>query len=66
MVGVGACRPFSACASRSVPSVVIPHERLVMVRTGMLWEEKNAEGHPQDVMDYIAIARVLARGKAES
>lgn len=41
--------------------VVIPHEHLVMVRTGMKWEEKNAEGHPQDVMDYIAIARALAR-----
>lgn len=42
--------------------VVIPHERLVMVRTGMLWEEKNAEGHPQDVMDYIRIALELAGG----
>ncbi|MBK9761545.1 MAG: serine hydrolase [Flavobacteriales bacterium] len=41
--------------------VVVPHEHLVMVRTGMLWEEKNAEGHPQDVMDYIGIARALAR-----
>ncbi len=41
--------------------VVVPHERLVMVRTGMKWEEKNAEGHPQDVMDYIAIARALAK-----
>ena len=41
--------------------VVIPHEHLVMVRTGMLWEEKNAEGHPQDVLDYIAIARALAK-----
>lgn len=40
--------------------VVVPHEHLVMVRTGMKWEEKNAEGHPQDVMDYIAIARALA------
>ncbi len=40
--------------------VVVPHERLVMVRTGMKWEEKNLEGHPQDVMDYIRIARELA------
>lgn len=46
--------------------VVIPHERLVMVRTGMLWEEKNAEGHPQDVMDYIAIARDLAKRQRSS
>ncbi len=44
--------------------VVIPSERLVMVRTGMLWEEKNAEGHPHDVLDYIAIARALAARKA--
>ncbi len=44
--------------------VVIPSERLVMVRTGMLWEEKNAEGHPQDVLDYIAIARAMASRKA--
>jgi CubicO group peptidase (beta-lactamase class C family) len=43
--------------------VVIPSERLVMVRTGMLWEEKNAEGHPQDVLDYIAIARAMAARK---
>jgi CubicO group peptidase (beta-lactamase class C family) len=42
--------------------VVIPHERLVMVRTGMLWEEKNAFGHPNDVMDYIRIAREMAAG----
>ena len=41
--------------------VVVPHEQLVMVRTGMLWEEKNAEGHPQDVLDYIAIARDLSK-----
>ncbi len=40
--------------------VVVPQERLVMVRTGMKWEEKNPEGHPRDVMDYIAIARALA------
>ena len=43
--------------------VVIPSERLVMVRTGMLWEEKNAEGHPQDVLDYIAIGRAMAARK---
>ena len=40
--------------------VVLPHDHLVMVRTGMRWEEKNAEGHPKDVMEYIAIARALA------
>jgi CubicO group peptidase (beta-lactamase class C family) len=44
--------------------VVIPSERLVMVRTGMLWEEKNEEGHPHDVLDYIAIARAMASRKA--
>jgi hypothetical protein len=44
--------------------VVVPHEQLVMVRTGMKWEEKNAEGHPQDVMSYIAIARALAKRDA--
>ena len=40
--------------------VVIPHERLVFVRTGMKREEVNAEGHPQDVFQWIAIARELA------
>ncbi len=40
--------------------VVMPNEHLVMVRTGMKWEEKNAEGHPKDVMEYIGIARALA------
>lgn len=46
--------------------VVVPHEHLVMVRTGMKWEEKNAEGHPQDVMDYIRIAREMASGRSAS
>lgn len=40
--------------------VVIPHERTIMVRTGMKWEEKNELGHPKDVMTYIGIARRLA------
>ena len=40
--------------------VVMPHERIVMVRTGMKWEEKNELGHPKDVMAYIAIAKRLA------
>jgi CubicO group peptidase (beta-lactamase class C family) len=40
--------------------VVIPHERLVLVRTGMKREEVNATGHPQDVFKWIAIARELA------
>lgn len=40
--------------------VVIPHERLVLVRTGMKREEVNATGHPQDVFKWIAIARDLA------
>lgn len=41
--------------------VVVPHERLVMVRTGSKWEEKNEEGHPKDVFQWIAIARSLAQ-----
>lgn len=40
--------------------VVIPHERLVFVRTGMKREEVNTEGHPNDVFQWIAIARELA------
>ena len=44
--------------------VVIPSERLVFVRTGMKREEVNAEGHPQDVFQWIAIARELAARKA--
>lgn len=39
--------------------VVIPHERLVLVRTGMKREEVNTEGHPRDVFQWIAIAREL-------
>lgn len=46
--------------------VVIPHERLVFVRTGMKREEVNAEGHPNDVFLWIAIARELARRKVGS
>lgn len=41
--------------------VVIPHERLVMVRTGMKREEVNATGHPTDVFKWIGIALDLAR-----
>ncbi len=44
--------------------VVIPHEDLVFVRTGMKREEVNAEGHPQDVFQWIAIARELAARKS--
>lgn len=40
--------------------VVIPQERLVMVRTGAKWEEKNESGHPKDVFQWLAIARDLA------
>lgn len=40
--------------------VVIPKERLVMVRTGAKWEEKNEKGHPKDVFEWVAIARALA------
>lgn len=40
--------------------VVIPHEDLVFVRTGMKREEVNDAGHPKDVFQWIAIARELA------
>ncbi|MEZ4808016.1 MAG: serine hydrolase [Flavobacteriales bacterium] len=40
--------------------VVIPHEDLVFVRTGMKREEVNEVGHPTDVYKWIAIARELA------
>lgn len=40
--------------------VVIPHERIVLVRTGMKREEVNREGHPADVFRWIAIARAVA------
>jgi CubicO group peptidase (beta-lactamase class C family) len=40
--------------------VVVPHERLVMVRTGMKREEITPSGHPKDVFEWIAIARALA------
>jgi CubicO group peptidase (beta-lactamase class C family) len=43
--------------------VVIPHEDLVLVRTGMKREEVNATGHPQDVFQWIDIARELAARK---
>ncbi len=44
--------------------VVIPRERLVMVRTGAKWEEKNEKGHPKDVFEWVAIARALALGRS--
>ena len=44
--------------------VVIPHERLVLVRTGMKREEVNPDGHPRDVFEWIAIARELAARRA--
>jgi CubicO group peptidase (beta-lactamase class C family) len=40
--------------------VVIPQERLIMVRTGAKWEEHNTEDHPKDVFEWTAIARGLA------
>lgn len=40
--------------------VVIPHEDLVLVRTGMKREEVNTEGHPTDVFEWIKIAREMA------
>jgi CubicO group peptidase (beta-lactamase class C family) len=40
--------------------IVLPHERTVIVRTGKVWEDKNAEGHPKDVFQWIAIGRELA------
>ncbi|MCW5899702.1 MAG: serine hydrolase [Flavobacteriales bacterium] len=44
--------------------VVVPHERLVLVRMGMKREEVHATGHPTDVFEWVAIARVLASSKA--
>lgn len=44
--------------------VVVPHEDLVLVRTGMKREEVNASGHPSDVFKWIGIARELAARKA--
>ena len=44
--------------------VVIPDEDLVFVRTGMKREEVNTEGHPNDVYQWIAIARELASRKS--
>ena len=41
--------------------VVIPHEQLVFVRTGMKREEVNETGHPTDVFKWIDIALELAR-----
>jgi CubicO group peptidase (beta-lactamase class C family) len=41
--------------------VVIPHERLVLVRMGMKREEVTPSGHPKDVFEWIAIARSLAK-----
>jgi CubicO group peptidase (beta-lactamase class C family) len=41
--------------------VVVPHEDLVLVRLGMKREEVNATGHPQDVFEWIGIARELAK-----
>ena len=43
--------------------VVIPQERLIMVRTGMKWEEHNDVGHPKDVFEYTEIARAVAAEK---
>lgn len=40
--------------------VVIPDERLVLVRTGMKRGEVNEQGHPSDVFEWIRIARELA------
>ncbi len=41
--------------------VVVPHEDLVFVRTGMKREEVNTTGHPTDVFKWIEIARSIAR-----
>ncbi|MDQ3102207.1 MAG: serine hydrolase, partial [Bacteroidota bacterium] len=45
--------------------VVIPHEDLVIVRTGMKREEVNREGHPQDVFEWIRIARDMAGSRPD-
>ncbi len=44
--------------------IVIPHDDLVIVRTGMKREEVNREGHPTDVFEWIRIGRELADGRA--
>lgn len=43
--------------------VVVPHDDLVFVRTGMKREEVNSTGHPTDVFKWIAIARNVAARK---
>lgn len=44
--------------------IVIPHEDLVIVRTGMKREEVNRQGHPSDVLEWIRIGRELATTRA--
>ncbi|MBS1545873.1 MAG: serine hydrolase [Bacteroidetes bacterium] len=41
-------------------TVVLPQERIIMVRTGMKWEDHSEGLVPEDVMDYIRVARELA------
>ncbi len=42
--------------------IIVPHERLVIVRTGMKREEVTPTGHPSDLFEWISIARSLAVG----
>lgn len=55
--------PFYYCRGfHGEYTVVIPRERLVMVRTGMKWEDHSPGLVPQDAMEYIGVARALVGG----
>ncbi|MCO5276261.1 MAG: beta-lactamase family protein [Flavobacteriales bacterium] len=54
-------QPFYYCRGfRGEYTVVLPQERLVMVRTGMIHEDRTPGLVPEDVLAYVAIARKLA------
>lgn len=56
-------KPFHYCRGfHGEYVVVLPSERLVMVRTGMKWEDDTPGLVPEDLMEYIGIARRLASG----
>ena len=54
--------PFYYCRGfRGEYTVVLPQEHLVMVRTGMIHEDRTPDLVPEDVLAYIGVARELAR-----
>lgn len=54
-------QPFYYCRGfRGEYTVVLPQERLVMVRTGMIHEDHSPGLVPEDVLAYIGVARELA------